>query len=165
MQLLFFFRGGASRFCSKECTHIYMYIYIYIYIYIYTHTQTHTHIYIVIMLCHQHRYPWPSLATLLYHPLLPVGLQGYTLYRHKAVVCRFYLVVLLLLIHVKKKRKKIFLFFQKPWEAAWWMLRQVDKPSDSSMQCLTRSCILLFNGQDQIVRLGTTAAHQFGWLL
>ena len=32
---------------------------------------------------------------------LPVGLQGYILYRHRAVVCRFYLVVLPLLFHVK----------------------------------------------------------------
>ena len=34
----------------------------------------------------QHGPPWPSLATCLYRPSLPVGLQGYILYRHRAVV-------------------------------------------------------------------------------
>ena len=43
----------------------------------------------IIMSCHQHRSPWPSPTTLLYHPSLPVGLLGYILYRHRAVVCRF----------------------------------------------------------------------------
>ena len=38
--------------------------------------------YIIIMLCHQHGSSWPYPATLLYHPSLPVGLQGYILYRH-----------------------------------------------------------------------------------
>ena len=36
---------------------------------------------------HQHRYPWPFLTTILYCPLLPAGLQGYILYRHRAAVC------------------------------------------------------------------------------
>ena len=44
---------------------------------------------IIIMVHHQHGYPWPSTATRLYRPSLPVGLQGYILYRHWAVVCRF----------------------------------------------------------------------------
>ena len=55
---------------------------------------------IIIMSHYQHGYPWPSLATLLYHPLLPAVLQGYILYQHRAAVCRFKLVVLTLLIHV-----------------------------------------------------------------
>ena len=32
---------------------------------------------IIIMSSHQRRYPWPSLATPPYRPLLPAGLQGY----------------------------------------------------------------------------------------
>ena len=56
---------------------------------------------IIIMSRHQHGYPWPSAATLLYRPSLLVGFQGYILYRHRALVCRFLLVVLLLLVHVK----------------------------------------------------------------
>ena len=39
-----------------------------------------------------------SLATRLYRPLLPVGLQGYILYRHRAFVFRFLLFVLPLLV-------------------------------------------------------------------
>ena len=31
---------------------------------------------IIIISCHQRRYPWPSLATPPYRPLLPAGLQG-----------------------------------------------------------------------------------------
>ena len=42
----------------------------------------------IIMSCHQHGYPWLFLATLLYRPLLPAGLQGYIPYRHRAAVCR-----------------------------------------------------------------------------
>ena len=34
----------------------------------------------------QHGSPWPFLATRLYRSLLPGGLQGYILYRHRAVV-------------------------------------------------------------------------------
>ena len=37
----------------------------------------------------QHGYPWVSLATPPYHPLLLAGLQGYILYRYRAAVCRF----------------------------------------------------------------------------
>ena len=33
--------------------------------------------------------PWPSHASCLYHPLPPVGLQGYIMYRHRDVVHRF----------------------------------------------------------------------------
>ena len=50
---------------------------------------------------HQHRYPWSSLATPPYRPLLPAGLQDYLPYRHRAAVCRFELVVLPLLVHMK----------------------------------------------------------------
>ena len=42
---------------------------------------------IIMMSRHQHGSPWPSLATLLYRPSFPVGLQDYILYRHRAVVC------------------------------------------------------------------------------
>ena len=48
----------------------------------------------------KHGFPWPSLATRLYRPTLLVGLQGYILYRHSAVLYRFWLVLLLLLVHV-----------------------------------------------------------------
>ena len=44
---------------------------------------------IIIMSRCQHEYPWPFFATLPYRPLLPAGLQGYILYRHRAAVCRF----------------------------------------------------------------------------
>ena len=57
---------------------------------------------IIIMLRHQYGYPWPSLATPPYCPLLLACLQGYILYRHRAAVCRFQLVILSLLVHVKE---------------------------------------------------------------
>ena len=44
---------------------------------------------IIIMSQHQHEYLWPPLATTLYRQSLTVGLQGYILYRHRAVICRF----------------------------------------------------------------------------
>ena len=50
---------------------------------------------------YQQEYPWPSLTTTPYRPLLLAGPQGYILYRHKAAVCRFQLVVLPLHVHVK----------------------------------------------------------------
>ena len=56
---------------------------------------------IIVMSCYQHGYPWPSLDTPSYFPLLPVGLLGYIPYRHRAAVCRFELVVLPLLGHVR----------------------------------------------------------------
>ena len=56
---------------------------------------------IIIKSRHQHGYPWPSLTTPLYRPLLPAGLQEYIPYRHRAAVCRLWLVVLPLLVHVK----------------------------------------------------------------
>ena len=66
------------RYCTKalETNVIYNsaeYIYIYIYIYI------------IIMSRHQHGSLWSSPATLLCRPSLPVGLQGYIQYRHRAV--------------------------------------------------------------------------------
>ena len=42
----------------------------------------------MMMLYYKHGFPWPSLATHLYRPSLPGGLQGYILYRHRAVVYR-----------------------------------------------------------------------------
>ena len=74
------------------------YLYLFISISIYSCSYI---IIIIIMLCYQHRYPWPSLATPPYDPLLPAGLQSYILYRHRAAVCRFKLVILPLLGHVK----------------------------------------------------------------
>ena len=55
---------------------------------------------IIIMSRYQHGYPWPFLATLLYRPLLPAGLQGYIPYQHRTTVCRFELVILPLLVHL-----------------------------------------------------------------
>ena len=45
--------------------------------------------------------PNPLPTTFLYRLQLPAGLQGYILYRHRAVVCKLELVVLPLLVHVK----------------------------------------------------------------
>ena len=56
---------------------------------------------IIIMSHHQHGYPWPSLATPPYRPLLPADDQGYIPNRHITAVCRFELVVQLFLVHVK----------------------------------------------------------------
>ena len=42
--------------------------------------------YITSVSCYQYRSPWPSLAIRLYCPLLPGGLPGYILYRHRAQV-------------------------------------------------------------------------------
>ena len=44
---------------------------------------------IIITSRRQHGYPWPSLAISPCRPLLPVGLQGYIPYRHRAAVYRF----------------------------------------------------------------------------
>ena len=44
---------------------------------------------IIIMSCRQHGSPRLSFATRFYRPSLPVGPQGYILYRHRAVVYRF----------------------------------------------------------------------------
>ena len=50
-----------------------------------------SYIYIIlILLHHQYGYSWPFLATLLYRPSFSASLQGYILYRHRAVVCRFF---------------------------------------------------------------------------
>ena len=50
---------------------------------------------------HQNGYPWPSLTTPPYHPLLLAGLQGYNPYQHRAAICTIELVILPLLGHVK----------------------------------------------------------------
>ena len=62
---------------------------------------TTIYILIIIILRHQYGYPWHSLAIPSYHPSLPVGLQGYILYQHRAAVRSFKLVILPLLVHVK----------------------------------------------------------------
>ena len=49
---------------------------------------------IMIMSRNQYGYPWPFLATPLYRPSLPAGLQDYILYRNRDALCRFELVVL-----------------------------------------------------------------------
>ena len=56
---------------------------------------------IIIMWCCQPVSSWPSLATRPFRPSLTGGLQGYILYRHRAVVYSFLRVVLPLLVHVK----------------------------------------------------------------
>ena len=56
---------------------------------------------IIIMLHYQHRYPWSSLATPPYYPLLLVGPRGYIPYQLRAAVCMFELIVLPLHVHVK----------------------------------------------------------------
>ena len=56
---------------------------------------------ITIMSRHQHGSSWPSLITRLYHPSLPVDLQGYIPYRHRTVVYKFLLVVLPFFIQLK----------------------------------------------------------------
>ena len=64
--------------------------------------QSHSvYIYIIIMMtCRQLGYPWPSLATSLYHSSPPAGLQGYILCPHIVAECKFELVVLLLHGHM-----------------------------------------------------------------
>ena len=57
--------------------HIYIYIYIIIIIII---------IVIILMSCLKHGFPWISLDTRLYRPLLPAGLLGYILCPHRATV-------------------------------------------------------------------------------
>ena len=65
--------------------------------------ELHIIIIIIIIISHRQRgSPWTSPSTLLYRPLLPIGLQGYILYLHRAVTCSFKLVVLPLLVHVKR---------------------------------------------------------------
>ena len=49
----------------------------------------------------EHEFPGPSLATRLYLPLLPSGLLGLIMYRHRTVVYRASLVFLPLVVHVK----------------------------------------------------------------
>ena len=63
---------------------------------------TTNNVIILIMSRCQHGSPSPFLTTRLYRPSLPGGLQGYILYRHRAVVYRLLLVVLLFLVHVKE---------------------------------------------------------------
>ena len=40
---------------------------------------------IIMMSCCKHGYPWRSLATCLYRPLLSAGLLGYIMYQHRYV--------------------------------------------------------------------------------
>ena len=56
---------------------------------------------VVMMSRYQYGYPWASLATPLYRPLLSAGPQGYIPYRLRAVVYMFVLIVLHLPVHVK----------------------------------------------------------------
>ena len=99
--------------CVCVCVCIYIYIYMsgdsYVYfiyllcIYVCMCACIYMYIIIIIIIlsCHQYRYPWPYLAITPYRSSLLAGPQGYTLYPHRAVVCRFKLVTLLLLSHVK----------------------------------------------------------------
>ena len=56
------------------------------------------------MLRRQRRSPWPSPATLLYRPSLPVGLQGYILYRYRAVVWNIENIVIIVIKHLEMKQ-------------------------------------------------------------
>ena len=68
----------------------------------YTSSKSYIYMYIIIILsCHLHGYLWTSLTTPPYRSLLPADPQGYSLYLHRAAVCRFELVALLLLGYVK----------------------------------------------------------------
>ena len=76
------FSAMLSVYWRERCMqYIYKYIYIYI---IYIYILYIIYIYINNMSHHQHRYPWPSLGTPPYHPLLPAGLQDCIPYRHRA---------------------------------------------------------------------------------
>ena len=77
-----------------------------------------TLIIIIIMLLHQHGYPRSFLATVLCRPLLPVGLQGFIPYRHRAAVCRFKLVVQNLFDHMKGSTGLHHLFSLARWESS-----------------------------------------------
>ena len=103
--LLFLFDRLMRFFLSRTAVkneHISTFM-ISIYLSIQTNTHTHKLIYIIIIIMSrcQHGYPWPSLTTPPYQPLLPAGPQGYIPYRHRAAVCRFELVVLPLHVHMK----------------------------------------------------------------
>ena len=89
---------AALRICSKQHT---SYIYLFkFYFWSYSFYAVEF-VNIIIMSRYQHGYPWPSLATPPYHPLLPAGLQSYIPCQHRAAVCRFELVVLPLPVHMK----------------------------------------------------------------
>ena len=84
---------------------------------------------IIIMSRYQHGYPWSSHATPPYRPLLPAGPQGYTLYRHRAAVCRFELVILPLLVHRSTSlMSSSLLLLQclaclvRLWKFSWWVV-------------------------------------------
>ena len=72
---------------------------------------------------HQRRSLWPSSTTLLYRPSLPVGLQGYILYWHRAVVCWFSLVVLPL----------------REWQRAWSNVSVLDLRKTYLQVCVHQS--------------------------
>ena len=74
---------------------------------------------IVVTSCHQHGCSGPSFATPLYRPSLPVGIQGYILYQHRAVVCRSYMAVLPLLVHVKRSTG-LHLYFSSSVSHVWF---------------------------------------------
>ena len=84
---------------------------------------------IVIMLCCQHGFPWPSLTTRLYRPLLPGGLPGYILYRHSAVVCRYSPVVQTFLVHVKGSTG-VYLLWVRPYFSSMSSSSKLDGFSD-----------------------------------
>ena len=67
---------------------------------------------------HLHGYPWFSPTSRLYRPLLLAGPQGHISYRHRAVVCRFYLVIMILPfscegVHSSMSLMSLSLFLQK----------------------------------------------------
>ena len=54
--------------------------------YVYYPLNIQIYIITIIISRHQHGYVWPSLTIPPYHPLLPVGLQGYIPYWHRSVL-------------------------------------------------------------------------------
>ena len=68
-------------------TWMYFYIAFYLQSYLSSSTKHLANIIIIhIMSWHQRGYPWPSLTTISYRPLLPVSLQGYIPYRYRVAV-------------------------------------------------------------------------------
>ena len=90
----------------------------------------------IIMSQCQHGSSGHFLATHIYRPSLPGGLQGYILYRHRVVVYRSLLVVLHMLIHVKGSSgvchlgvlpyfssNVLHVWFVWLWKFSWWVAR------------------------------------------
>ena len=88
------------------------------------HEEHHENSFTIMSRC-QHRSPRPSLITHLYRLSPPGGLQGYILYRHRAVVDRSKLVVLPLLVQVKRStgvyRLWVRTYFSSSFPHVWFV--------------------------------------------